>query len=158
MPDCFSIQTLGVPRRAKATLEVVNGFIVGIVIVDPGFGYASPPHVNIQSSSGTGAVLTPILTDGAVLSFAIVNPGQGYSATDRISIASPPFLPSVAIHVSKVNVTLTVVQGRRYVLESSNNLVAWASVGEPFLALEESISQEFDLAETGRYFRVQQLP
>jgi hypothetical protein len=155
--ELFAVES-GIPRRATARLQVVNGFIVGVVVEDGGYGYTTLPNVIIRSTSGTGAVLTPVVVNGRVSSFTVVSAGTGYDDSATISIASPPFLPSVAIAVSKVNVTLTVVQGSRYVLESSHDVSTWTRIGEPFIAQEESISQEFAISETGRYFRIQQLP
>ena len=73
-------------------------------------------------------------------------------------IASPPFVPSLSIAVSKVNVTLHVVLGKNYVLESSTNLTNWTQVGTQFTAEAELITQEFDVALTVRYFRIRQVP
>ncbi|HAB17816.1 MAG TPA: hypothetical protein DCE44_15350 [Verrucomicrobiales bacterium] len=72
-------------------------------------------------------------------------------------IASPPFAPELGIEVSRVNLNLKLVLGRRYQLKSSFDLVNWTLAGEPFVADEESITKEFVIAEFGRYFQVFEL-
>ena len=62
------------------------------------------------------------------------------------------------IAVSAVKVTLHVVLGRNYVLESSTNLQTWTQVGAPFTAQDEVITQEFEIDVTGRFFRIRQVP
>ena len=80
------------------------------------------------------------------------------STTPRVEIASPPFVPTLSIAVSKVKITQNVVLGRNYVLESSFDLTNWTEVGPPFTATSESITNEFDVDVTGRYFRIRQVP
>ena len=145
-------------RRATATPQVVNGFVVGITITDGGFGYTEPPVVLIQDSGGTGAKATATVVNGVITAINITNPGTGYTSAPRVSIASPPFSPGVAIVVSKVKVQLSVVLGRRYQLEASLDLKTWAATGVPFEAQEEELEQEFDVAVVGQYFRITQVP
>ena len=45
----------GPPRQATATAEVVNGFLVGVGITDPGRGYQSVPSIGFVGGGGTGA-------------------------------------------------------------------------------------------------------
>ncbi len=88
-----------------------------------------------------------------------VNPGSGYLAdSTSILIASPASTPSLEIAVSKVNVTLHVILGRKCVILSSPDLVAWSQVGDPFIAQAEHITREFAVSETGRYFKIQEAP
>lgn len=47
-------------KQAVATAQVVGGAVTGIVIVDPGFGYAEAPAVTI-AGAGTGATATATL-------------------------------------------------------------------------------------------------
>ena len=52
-----------VPHRATATAQVVNGFVVGITITDPGYAYTNnpPPVVRFRDASGTGATAHAIV-------------------------------------------------------------------------------------------------
>jgi hypothetical protein len=147
-------------HRATATAQVVNGFIVGITITDPGCGYTntSPPAVIFRDSTGTGAAATAIVTNGIVERIQIDSNGRDYTDSVRVLIAPPPFLPTLTIGVSRVNVTVSVVLGRRYQLESSANLATWSPIGDPFVAQDDTVTQEFVVQDTGRYFRINEVP
>ncbi len=146
------------PHRATATATVVNGFVVGATITDAGCGYTNAPLVLIQGGGGSGAVATAVVSKGVVVALNITSAGSGYTSTPRIEIASPPFVPTLSINVSKVKVTQNVVLGRNYVLESSTDMTNWTAVGPPFTATSESVTDEFDVDVTGRYFRIRQVP
>ena len=146
------------PYRATATAVVVNGYVVGATITDGGCGYTNAPLVLIQGGGGSGATATAVISDGHVVGINITNPGSGYTNTVKIVIASPPFVPTVSIAFSRVNVTQHVVLGRNYLLESSSNLVDWVATGPQFTAQSEDIVNEFILNQTGQYFRIHQVP
>lgn len=95
---------------------------------------------------------------GVVTAISITNPGSGYASAPRVQIASPPFAPRLELTVSKVRLTLDVVLGRRYQLESSNDLATWNVAGSPFVAQDERLTQEFDVDVSGTYFRINQVP
>lgn len=101
---------------------------------------------------------TASVAAGQVTTITIVNPGCCYTNAPRIVIGSPPFVPKVAIGVSRVRVTQNVTLGRRYVLDSSSNLVTWNVTGPPFTANSETIESEFDVNVTGRFFRLREVP
>jgi len=148
------------PRRASASAQVVNGFVVGITITDPGYGYpgAPAPAVRIHDPTGTGVAVRAIVNGGVVERIEIDNAGRGYSPNPKVVIAPPPFDPSLSIRVKTVSVEMSVVLGRNYQLDASSDLKTWAHVGDPFVAEEDVIVQEFDVAETGRYFRIREVP
>ena len=60
--------------------------------------------------------------------------------------------------MSRVLVTQHVVFWQAYILESSRNLSTWITTSEPFLAESEELATEFIAADTGRYFRVREVP
>jgi hypothetical protein len=147
------------PQHAVATPVVVNGFVVGANILDAGCGYTNAPLVLIQGGSGSGATATATISGGQVTDINIINPGSGYTnAAPKILIASPPFVPTVDIGISKIKVTQHVVLGLNYVLEASSNLINWTATGPSFTATNETIVTEFDVDLTGRYFRIRQVP
>jgi len=146
------------PHKARATPQVVNGFVVGADITDPGCGYTNAPLVLIQGGGGNGAVATAIISEGHVTSIRILDAGCCYTNAPRIVIASPPFVPTVAISVSRVKVSQHVVLGRRYVLESSGDLATWTSTGPAFTAESETVDTEFDAEGTGKRFRIREVP
>ncbi len=146
------------PKKATATSQVVNGFVVGSKITDAGFGYDAPPSVLLVGGGGTGATATATVQNGVVTAITITNPGTGYISAPLVRIASPPFTPKLAIEVSKVNVRLSVVLGRKYQIESSSDLTNWKPASAVFVAQDEELIQEFDVNATGNYYRINQVP
>ena len=146
------------PRRARATLQVVNGFVVGAMVVDSGCGYTNAPTVLIRGGDGNGATATATITDGRVASINISTTGCCYTGTPRIEIASPPFLPTLSVGVSRIRVTQNVVLGRKYVLESSTNMTHWLPTAPAFTAESETLQNEFDGEPGGRFFRIREVP
>ena len=146
------------PHAAEATAQVVNGFMVGATITDIGCGYTNTPEVLIQGGGGSGAIATATIQNGFVISINIINPGSNYTTLPDICIASPPFTPTLAINVSRVMVTLHVVLGLNYVLESSTDMINWTATGPQFTAQSEVITNEFVVSQTGQFFRIRQVP
>lgn len=146
------------PRRATGTTQVINGFVVGATVSDGGFGYTQPPNILLIGGGGTGATATAIVQNGVVTGITIVNSGTGYTSAPVVRIASPPFSPSLSVEVSRVTVTLKVVQGLKYQLESTADMSTWSPTGPAFVAEDESVIQEFPVNTTGRYFRIRQVP
>ncbi|HKX61035.1 MAG TPA: hypothetical protein VJS65_04310, partial [Verrucomicrobiae bacterium] len=118
----------------------------------------NPPVVLIQGGGGSGATAMAVISNGKVTAIEILNAGFSYDSVPRIVIGSPPFVPTVSIAVSKVNVTQNVVLGWKYVLESSTNAIDWLATGPPFIAESESIVTEFDVDAVGRMFRLRVVP
>ena len=145
------------PRRATGTAQVVNGFVVGVTVSDPGFGYTTPPLVAFVGGGGTGASAVATSTNGVVTGVMITSAGAGYTSIPVVKIASPPFIPTVSIATSKVKVTQNVVLGQTYLLESSKDLVSWSPVGEPYVAKDEPTIVELDVSEVGQFFRITQV-
>lgn len=146
------------PHRATATASLINGFVIGATVTDPGCGYTNAPTVLIQRGGGSGATATATVSGGQVTAINITSAGFGYTNVPTVVIGSPPFVPTVSIAVSKVKVTQHVVLGRSYVLEASPDLVTWTATGPQFTADSETIVNEFDVDVTGRFFRLRQVP
>ena len=146
------------PKKATATSQVVNGFVVGTKITDGGFGYESPPAVLFIGGGGSGATAVATIENGVVTAINITNPGTGYTSAPHIRIASPPFSPKLSIDVTRVRVSLEVVLGRKYQIESSADLQVWLKAGDAFIAQDEVLQQDFDVNISGRYFRINQVP
>jgi hypothetical protein len=141
-----------------ATVVLMNGSVFGATITDGGCGYTNAPLVLIQGG-GAGATATATVNNGQVASINITSAGSGYSTNPapKIVIASPPFVPSVGIAVSRVNVTQRVTLGRTYVLESSSDLAIWSATGPSFTAVSEDYVNEFLVGETGQFFRLREV-
>ena len=146
------------PRRASAIADVAGGGVADINVTDGGMGYPSPPTVYLVGGGGTGATAVASLIGGSVTSIALTNPGTGYTSPPVVKIGSPPFTPSLGIEVRSVQLNLNVVLGVRYQVQTSENLVEWVSIGTPFVAMDELVSQVFDVGTVGRYFRILQVP
>ena len=147
-----------IPHPATATARVVNGSVVSIQLTDLGCGYTNAPVIRIVGGGGTGATAMTTVTNGYVTSITIIGGGTGYTNAPTVRIASPPFVPSLSIAVSRVKVTLHLLLGHNYVLESSTDLQNWLRVGAQFTAEDELIEQEFETGLTGRFFRTREVP
>lgn len=146
------------PRKAEAVAQTVNGFVVGASITDGGFGYQEPPTVLLIGGGGTGAKAVASVINGVVTAVNIANPGTGYTSAPTVRIASPPFAPSLSVEVSRVRVTIKIVLGRKYQIESTADMVTWVPVGPAFLAEDEELVEEFPVDSRGRFFRINQVP
>jgi hypothetical protein len=111
----------------------------------------------------------PKLSASGLLNWIPFNETSGNTFTDIVngvtgSYHNVDFVPGpslgawLEVKVSKVMVTQHVTAGESYILESSLDLVTWSQVGAQFTAQNNTILQEFDVAETGRFFRIRQLP
>jgi hypothetical protein len=144
-------------RRAQAISEVKNGEVSRLNMTDLGYGYENPPVIFLIGGGGSGAKAIALVENGVVVDIRIIESGSGYTSPPTVAIASPPFSPKLSIEFTRVKVTLEVVLGKKYQLESSADLVSWRPAGIPFIALSEKLDQEFDVESTGRYFRVQMI-
>jgi hypothetical protein len=93
-----------------------------------------------------------------VTGFTVTNAGIGYTSAPTVEIEAPPFLPRLSVATSRVGVTMQVVPGKRYQLESSNDLPNFGPVGPPFVADKDTVTEEFAVSETGQFFRIQEAP
>ena len=146
------------PHHATATAILFNNFVVGATITDSGCGYTNPPLVSITGGGGNGAAAAAMVANGVVTAINITNAGSGYTNAPHILIASPPFVPTVSIAVSKVKVSQHLMLGMNYILEASTNLINWSATGPAFTATNETMVSEFDVDLTGRFFRIHQVP
>ncbi len=146
------------PRRAVASSQVVNGFVVGATVADAGFGYGQPPVVLLTGGGGSGAKAVATVANGVVTGITITHPGIGYTSAPTVRIASPPFSPTLSVEVSRVNVAVRVTLGGKYQIESTTDLSTWIPTGPAFVAEDEDLIQEFPVDTVGRMFRINQVP
>jgi hypothetical protein len=146
------------PHKATATAVVVNGFVVGATVTDPGCGYTNAPAVRVEGGGGAGATARAVISNGVVSAIQMLNAGIGYTSQPFLRIASPPAVPRVDIAVSKVVVRQTVILGWSYVLEVSTNAVDWTPAGPPFVAESESVETEYPAGDGRRLFRLRVVP
>ena len=149
--------TLKVPYRATATVQVVNGFVVGLHLTDGGWGYTREPKIRIKDETGSGATGHCIIENGVVTQIIIDNPGSNYSGEATILIGSPFSNSSLDIAVSEVKVKMHLVLGMEYQLWSSIDCINWEQVGETFTAEEEEMDIRFQVEDYGRFFKLQEI-
>ncbi len=146
------------PHAATATAVLYNGFVVGATITDAGCGYTNAPAITITGGGGTGATAYAEVSNGSVVNIVITDAGRDYTTVPSIRIASPPFTPWLTVGVSTVEVVQHVVLGKTYALESSFNMKDWVQQGTNFTADSEVITNLFSVSETGKFFRIRQVP
>ena len=153
--------TLAQPRRATATVQVVDGAITGLTITDSGRGYSRVPNVRIRDESGTGFEAHCIVENGVVVGIVIDNPGSGYSDGVRLLIGGPRNNSSLEIGTSELNagvrITMHLALGMEYQLWSSTDCVDWTQEGEPFTAEEEEMDILREIEDNGRFFKLQEI-
>jgi N-acetylneuraminic acid mutarotase len=115
----FSVGAMVVgPRRATATGQVNNGFLTQVDVVDGGGGYAEGPAVQIIDSTGSGAVVTAMISAGGIVTGIMVNnPGSGYSGSPTITIDPPPS-PELLYQWRKDGSDIPGANGSNYVIPS----------------------------------------
>ena len=149
--------TLKIPYRATGTVQVVNGFVVGLHLTDGGWGYTREPKIRIKDETGKGATGHCIIENGVVTQIIIDNPGSNYSGEATILIGSPFSNSSLDIAVSEVKVKMHLVLGMEYQLWSSIDCINWEQVGETFTAEEEEMDIRFQVEDYGRFFKLQEI-
>ena len=87
--DIYSLELI--PTKLLTTAELTagptpDGKLISVAISDPGYGYITPPTIEIIGD-GTGAVLEAVLNDATqVVGVNIINPGSGYSVPPTLVV------------------------------------------------------------------------
>lgn len=61
LPGDANADTIQKPGQAQIELNIQNGLIVGASVVNGGFGFTKLPEITINSDTGAGAKLLPVL-------------------------------------------------------------------------------------------------
>ena len=61
MPGDATGDTIQRPGQAEVELNIQNGYIVGATVVNGGSGFTALPDITINSDTGAGAKLRPVL-------------------------------------------------------------------------------------------------
>jgi hypothetical protein len=148
------------PRRAIATANVINGFLVSANILDGGAGYEQVPIVTVSDATGTGALAAATIENGVVTSVQFVKAGIGYSGKALIQFQSPPPNPDATPRVTEIEVSMQMAfPNNYYVIEASSDLNNWEQIVEPFFAEETTHTVKVEVGDGDmRYFRAIQLP
>jgi hypothetical protein len=156
----YESQILCIPRRATATAEVVNGFVVGATITDGGCGYTNAPAVAIEGGGGSGAIATAVISNGVVVGITIWDAGRGYTSTPTVYIYSPLGL-QIGLTKAVRPFFSDLLIGTNYQLQVSGDLDAWTNSGSPFPATSRSMAypQYWDVDNWNQlFFRLQIAP
>ncbi|MBP5759915.1 MAG: hypothetical protein J6W90_00870, partial [Verrucomicrobia bacterium] len=153
------VATLGISEayRARAEAIVANGFVIGFVITDPGWGYEWTPKVRVKDEFGEDAEAHCIVENGMVVGIVVDNPGSGYSEETYVKVGSPYKFNSLNVQVTEVEIKMHLNLGRKYQLECTEDNINWEKVGEPFIAEDEEIKIRLEVIDRIRYFRVREV-
>jgi hypothetical protein len=146
------------PSQAKGTATVINGFVTGVTITDTGHGYEGVlPPITFLGGGGTGATGIAIVNNGMVTGINLSSSGSGYTNTPDVLIAAPPGLPSVDIGVHSVDVTLHLIPGYTYKIQTTTDFGStWTDVESGILAVATTVVKTFNVASSAQFFRVVQ--
>jgi hypothetical protein len=77
-------------KQAYIECFTLNGKVISAVVTDPGFGYALPPKVNVNATTGIGAVIeTEIDVNGRVINAVVTAPGSNYVEESPVVVVRP---------------------------------------------------------------------
>lgn len=145
------------PYRATGEVLVANGLVVGLIVIDGGWGYVTAPQIRIRDKTGSGATGRCIVENGIVTQIILDDFGSDYSEEATILIGSPFSNSGLEISVSKVELEMSLTLGMEYQLWSSVDCINWEKEGEPFIAEEEEMSFFFKVEGFVRYFKFQKI-
>jgi hypothetical protein len=140
------------PRPATATATIVNGFVVGAIITDGGWGYTNTPVVRIIGGGGSGAQAVAVVSNGVVIAVNILNPGNGYTNTPVIVI-EPPFIPQPTMGIAAMSLLsfTNLALGTNYQLQVFLGNT-WSNLGAAFTAASPIFAQYVSgTADPSRY-------
>jgi hypothetical protein len=149
------LQTTCLAHIARATAQVVNGFVVGATITDPGCGYTTPPRVVIQGGGGTGATATAVVSNGSLTDIVITDAGIGYTNIPTIFIDPPTGIKPASGLIKAIRPSFTDLSvGMTYQLQVSTDMTTWTNAGPPFTATNTSMvyPQYWDVANWNQLF------
>ena len=147
------------PSQAKGTATLINGFVTGVNITDGGHGYEGViPPVTFIGGGGTGAKGIAIVSNGVVTGISMTASGSGYTKAPYVLIAAPPGLARAEISVHSVDVTLHLIPGYTYKIQTAIDPGStWVDVETGILAVEATVVRTFDVTTNTQLFRVIQV-
>lgn len=128
---------------------------------------APPAGVRATSVAGSNTHSLALLEDGSLITWGesqldvppaldnVISIAAGEAFSVAVKLRSRPALD---IFPTRVGVRMHLEVGLRYQLESATELPNFSPIGDPFIATSETHTQEFVINDTGRYFRIQEVP
>ena len=141
--------------QSTGTALFVNGSkVASTSMVGNNVGWHGTPTIGAFDHSG----FRGHFFKGAIDDVRIYGRGLSDAEVRAIYLVESPDPPTLSVSVKTVQVDMFVKPGRVYQVQSSFDLAGWTDVGDAFLATEPIKSDEFDVLETGRFFRVVEVP
>jgi len=131
----FRLVAQPVPTAASASVQVVNGFVVAVNLINGGNGYTVAPTVSIADSTGAEAVVTATVNNGAVIGFTVKSPGHSYSSSAKAIVTPPPIVSIAPLSAPTLRIGVTnLLQNFSYQLQTSTKLPTFGNSGAAFMA------------------------
>lgn len=129
---------------ALASIATVGllGQITDITIDDAGADYTAGATVTIISSTGTGAVITPVIDAGEITGFTIVNGGSGYSVEDdtiEITVGGAELQPVVSRSTGAIVDVRIISGGSGYVGTPTLTIAQVPSTGSGIYGNDDAV-------------------
>lgn len=158
----YHLTTTPVPLQARATPQLVNGFVVGAIVTSGGSGYVTNPAVTIVGGGGTNATAVSHVSGGKVTSITITDAGIGYKSAPTIQIAPPPFgvaLSPTVLPVMRLDFANLSPYDNYQIQLKPDISVEWGNWnGGLFSPTGVTSSQYFFITNGVGFFRLQYLP
>jgi hypothetical protein len=135
---------LPAPQTATGTLTVVNGFVVGVTVTEPGSGYSQVPQVFVEDAVGRGARVVATVQAGRVTGATVEASGKGYTAGAVVRFGSPPVAALIPTEIPELRIQYSNV---------STNLPYQLRVGSAPDALEPAAEVFMPSSRTGVLYR-----
>lgn len=109
--------TTGAGAAASLTVDI-SGKISSVVITNQGSDYIKGAKIEVVSSTGSGAVLTPVISAGEIVGVTIEDGGIGYLASDTIEfrVGGAIIVPHVSRETGEILGTTIVDSGAGYLV------------------------------------------
>jgi Concanavalin A-like lectin/glucanases superfamily/FG-GAP-like repeat/FG-GAP repeat len=85
----YRLAQIPVPVQATAFAQLVNGFVVNVMVVNHGSGYVTVPAVAILANVGSNATAVASISNGRVTSIAVTSAGIHYVNPIMVQIDPP---------------------------------------------------------------------
>ena len=96
----FVVPAKSAAALATATASLTSTTVTSIAVTSGGFGYSntiSDPNYpvvtvargSVDDTTGTGAVVTPVVVNGTIISISVTTVGTGYTVTPVVVISAP---------------------------------------------------------------------
>lgn len=107
---------------ARATAQVVNGFVIGVTVTDGGSGYDAIPTVTFIGGGGSGAGAYATVSGESVVSITVTNAGTGYTNAPAVELSAPPGTVELSVPQMFAGMVVRGVTGLTYQIQFVTNL------------------------------------